>query len=776
MKQLIPTLFVSLSMIASGCSDSNDGDSSRATSPATFTPPQAMEPVVAEPQQPDINKEPIEIADTDPDEPPKPEESPVPEPQIIHPFSQKPQILPELTNWVSDRGTLQLKASSRVVIDQASADADLNGRTSRQEATKLVADLAALGLKLSVSTTIERNAADILLKVDPTLPKDAYRLKIGDNVSIEASSASGLFYGGRSILQALKQSRELPRGQVLDQPGQGMRGGMIDAGRKYWSPAYLKNLIRNMSYLKLNMLNLHLVESEGFRLNSPKFPGLADPNNSYSKSEIQDLVAFANEHHVDIIPGFEFPGHATVISDYFKIGFGTGENACTAANMHSHLTPDWVLDMTLPKTQEVSANILNEFLPWFTSKFVHLGGDELPGQLANCGKIRTFLANDPDVTTTGDMLVRYLNDLSTVATSNGKRSIIYSGFENMPLSQQSLNKRIVIQDWEGDGTKPAFADHDKIWMNSHYAYVTPNYYHNLSENRQYLTEQWQPSTAKDVLGSSFAVWADYNMWAQDDFFEQHIVGLRSAIAERSWNASTKSTVANLNSQIVAIGNAPAITVSPVPPAIGSSKPKHHYAFEPSPYPSGYTWAGSTGQTLFVKDDTARLHGSTYIIYNPTFSSSGIKGSALSFTADRQGVGLGGVNLPAPWTLSFWIKQTSNVANATLLSSRDGAAILLRDTATGGIAIKTPENVTAYKASIPNNTWLAVSLVNSGKSTSLYIDGRFSETVDVSSPLPLAAIGAFNKSFRGLLDELSIYDAELTADQILTNYKAIAGNQ
>lgn len=683
--------------------------------------------------------------------------------------SGTPATIPALRDWTAGSGSLALPAHVRVIVDARSSSAALKNEAMRGEAATLAADLRAMGIDAEAANGADLRPGDIVLVADSSLAEEGYRLEISDRVTISASTTAGLFYGGRTILQMRTASPELPVGTAVDEPGQRMRGGMIDAGRKYWEIDYLKDLIRDMSYQKLNMLNLHLVESEGFRLDSPRFPGLADPANSYDEAEIKDLVAFAADHHVEIIPGFEFPGHATVLSDYFGIGFGTGENPCTAAHMHSHLTPDWVIDMTSDKARADSAAVLEEFLPWFDSEYVHIGGDELPGQLANCPRVQQYIAADPEIGSAGDMLVDYINDLNAVATAHGKRTIIFNGFEHMARSQQTLDPSVVIQDWQGEVTDPAFEGHEKIWENSRYAYLTPNNYHHTSPDLPFLTSTWAPAVRPDMIGSSFAVWADYNMWADDEYFENVMGPLRAAIADRTWNVDARTTVAELDARREVTGSAPGRTGFPERERVGAEQPLHHYAFDPAPYPSGFTWAGSTGQTLFVEDETARLHGSTYIIWNPTFVNDGVNGSALNFTHDREGVGLGGVDLEGPWTMSVWVKPSAVRPDATLLSSDAGTAVLLSDAATGEIAVQSPEGRKTFGATLPVGEWTALALVDDGTSTTLYLDGVAAGTVDSSMALPLKAIGAWKLSLRGSIDELVINDAALSAAQIADRY-------
>ncbi|GGR13694.1 family 20 glycosylhydrolase [Agromyces mediolanus] len=685
------------------------------------------------------------------------------------PESAAPTVVPALTRWTGGTGTLALGSTVRVVVAPEDVGTELDGRTVRQEAERLIADLGAAGrtAELVIGAAAP---GDVVLSVTAGLADEGYRLTVGDRVTIAASSSAGLFYGGRTLLQSLSGGAELPVGETVDAPGQRLRGGMIDAGRKYWEIGYLKDLIRRMSYQKLNMLTLHVVEAEGFRLDSPAFPGLADPASSYDEAEIRELVAFGAEHHVQIVPGFEFPGHATVISDYFGIGFGDGANACSPSHVPSHLTPNWIIDMTSDTARADSAAILDEFLPWFPAAYVHLGGDEVTGELGNCGRVKDYVAERSDLDTLGDLFVDYVNGVDDAVVANGKRSIIFNGFEHMSRSQQTLNRGVIIQDWQGDGTNPAFAGHDKLWMNSDSVYLTPNNYHNTSPNLTTLTSSWAPRTDADMLGSNFAVWADYNMWAEDEYFEQKMGPLRAAIADRSWNVTARGSAAELSTRLGRIGDAPGVTGFPPRERVGAEAPLHRYPFDPAPYPSGYTSAGSPGQTLFVQDTTGRLNGSTYIIYNPSFIDNGIKGSALSFSHDRQGVGLGGVDLAGPWTMSVWVKQSAAHPDATLLSSREGSAILLRDRTSGKVALATAGGRETFDATLPVGKWVALSLVNDGAETALYFDGEPVDEIEASIPLPLAAIGAWNRSLRGDLDELNIFDAALTPERIAANYE------
>ncbi|MBA3261960.1 MAG: family 20 glycosylhydrolase [Thermoleophilaceae bacterium] len=107
---------------------------------------------------------------------------------------------------------------------------------------------------------------------DPALGREGYRLDIGAALRVEARTTAGVFYGSRTVLQLLRQGRAIPAGWGRDRPRYPERGLMIDNGRRYFSPAWIKREIRQLAYLKLNQLHLHFSDNEGFRIESESHP------------------------------------------------------------------------------------------------------------------------------------------------------------------------------------------------------------------------------------------------------------------------------------------------------------------------------------------------------------------------------------------------------------------------------------------------------------------------------------------------------------------------
>ncbi|WP_223206157.1 family 20 glycosylhydrolase [Streptomyces xanthii] len=696
-----------------------------------------------------------------------------------------PAVVPRPTDWTPLDGTVRLSEKSRILVDPRSRDARAlsAGRAefpgpARQDTEDLAERLrteieAVTGLAPSIgSDTAHAGPGDIVLALRDAdrLGAEGYAFDSADGpVRIDAASTHGLYYGTRTLLQLLRATdpdghRALPRARATDVPTQPVRMVHIDAARKYWSMPYLKNLIRRMGDQKLNTLLMHLSEAEGFRLYSPKFPGLADPAHSYSRADIEELKAFAARHHVQLTPGLEIPGHATAISDTFGIGFGDGPGACTAAHTHSHLTPDWIIDMTSEKAVEKTKEIVDEFAGWFDAPLFSIGAEEVPGQLANCPRVQDYLAKDPDVTTLGDLLNRYINTLDDVVTAHGSRTAVYNGSEHMTAPQQKVRGPVVFLTWEGTGSEPVIPGHDEIAIGPFY--VTPNNYHHLYPNQPWMYDSWQPSTAADMLGSGLTNWADYNFWAEDGYFEQQMAGARAVLADRAWNGTaTPDTLAGFRTRAALIGDPPGITAQPERPRVDDGRPSHHWTFDPAPYPSGWTYAGSPGNTLYAEDAAGDLAGSSYIINNPMPVADGVHGQAWRFDSDRDGVGFGGLDVAEPWTVSVWVRPSARTADQVLLSSSAGA-LKLQQYGTGRVGLTAYGKADhSFDYTLPLGTWTQLTWVATPGRTVLYADGERVGAVDASIPLPMRSVGTEKASLHGDLDDLRTWDEALSAEEV-----------
>jgi hexosaminidase len=261
----------------------------------------------------------------------------------------KPATIPALREWRPAPGSFQLTESSRVLG---------SGAEARRLARELHRPLAAPG---------EPRPGDVELVVgtrDRRLGAEGYRLDVGASVRIEAPAAAGVFYGTRSLLQLLARGRRIPAGVARDWPRYPERGLMIDNGRRYFTPAWIKRRIRELSYLKLNQLHLHFSDNEGFRIESDSHPEIVT-RPYLTKREVRDIVGFARRHHVRVIPELDMPGH-------LRAALAPHPDLQVTGRPHE-------LDFTKPGARRFARELILEYLDLFPGEYWHAGADEYGG-------------------------------------------------------------------------------------------------------------------------------------------------------------------------------------------------------------------------------------------------------------------------------------------------------------------------------------------------------------------------------------------------------------
>ncbi|UOE51774.1 beta-N-acetylhexosaminidase [Mucilaginibacter sp. SMC90] len=223
----------------------------------------------------------------------------------------------------------------------------------------------------------------LLTNGDPTA--GAYSLKIVANeITISSSNRDGVFYGMISLLQMIKDQ---PRGEsinlssltITDTPRYQWRGLMLDESRHFFGMEKVKQILDWMAYYKLNKFHWHLTDAQGWRLEIKKYPKLtlvggignysdssADPQ-YYTQAQIKDIIAYAAERFITVIPEIDMPGHATAANKaYPQFSGGSVEGY-----------PNFTFNPAIDSTYQFLGNIIKETSALFPSKMIHLGGDEV---------------------------------------------------------------------------------------------------------------------------------------------------------------------------------------------------------------------------------------------------------------------------------------------------------------------------------------------------------------------------------------------------------------
>ena len=281
--------------------------------------------------------------------------------------------------------------SFSVVRATIAAD-DAGGTAAARRLAELVARTG--GPKLALA-----KGGAIRFRRDPSIKgEEAYRLRVTPaGATVSASSDTGLYYGATTLWQLIAASPDGRIGAVSidDAPAFTWRGVMLDSARHFQPPAYVKQLIDRLAMEKLNVLQWHLTDDQGWRIQIDKYPRLTaigawrqpagaagiDPKTGqpvryggfYTKAEIREIVAYAAARHVTIVPEIDMPGHATAaIAAYSALG--------STATPPKAPSSDWGVMYNLYNTDDATftslTNVLDEVLELFPSRYVHVGGDE----------------------------------------------------------------------------------------------------------------------------------------------------------------------------------------------------------------------------------------------------------------------------------------------------------------------------------------------------------------------------------------------------------------
>lgn len=326
-------------------------------------------------------------------------------------------------------------------------------------------------------------------RVDPNatdIPDEGYQLEIDEaGVRLTAKTETGLFYGKQTLLQLLTPNG-LPYVKINDQPRFPYRGLHLDVSRHFFDKEEVKKLMNVMSYYKLNTLHLHLTDAGGWRLQIDKYPKLTQEGafrtqsdwrewwdngkdrqylkegtegaygGYYTKDDIRDMLAYAAEKHITIIPEIEFPAHSDEV-------FVAYPELCCAGK--SHTSGDFCIGN--PKTFEFMENVLTEVIELFPSEYIHIGGDEAgKNTWKTCPKCQALMKKEK-LANVDELQSYMIRKAEEFLNSKGRRLI---GWDE--ILEGGLAPEATVMSWRGEaaGFKSARMGHDVIMTPGNYMY------------------------------------------------------------------------------------------------------------------------------------------------------------------------------------------------------------------------------------------------------------------------------------------------------------------
>lgn len=467
---------------------------------------------------------------------------------------EKPFVIPELKEWKGGKGYFIPTGEARIIYTDS---------TLREIAEQFAQDYQKMfSVRLNVSDRKAQKGDFVLsLKKDRELGKEGYTIDIDKQVNISAPKAIGVYWATRTLLQIAEQSdnRQLPQGTIRDYPDYDMRGFVIDCGRKFIPMDYLRDMVKILSYYKMNVFHIHLNDNgfkqyfnhdwdktyAAFRLECETFPGLTARDGYYTKQEFIHFQEEAEKQFVEIIPEIDAPAHTLAFSQY-KPEIGSKEYGM------DHL------DLSNPETYAFMDALFEEYIggnnPVFRGPKVHIGTDEYSNKDPNVvEQFRAFT----------DHYINYVEKF-------GKQAFVWGALTHADGKTPVKSDNVGMYAWYNGYAEPkemVKQGYKLVSIPDGLVYIVPaaGYYYDYL-NTEYLYNHWTPAHVGDVvfeekdpaiLGGMFAVWNDHvgNGISVKDIHHRVFPALQT-VAAKTWNSSVSVPYALFESNRKKLSEAP----------------------------------------------------------------------------------------------------------------------------------------------------------------------------------------------------------------------------
>jgi hexosaminidase len=362
---------------------------------------------------------------------------------------------------------------------------------------------------------------------------ESYRIDITRRQALlSAPTVVGALRGLETLLQLLDADRNgyfLPGVQIDDQPRFPWRGLLIDVARHFSTMEVLKRNLDAMAAVKLNVFHWHLTEDQGFRVESKKFPKLhllGSDGNYYTQDQVKEIIAYARDRGIRVVPEFDIPGHSTS----WLVGhpeLGSAPGPYTIERRPGIFEP--ALDPTREEVYKFLETFLGEMAALFPDDYLHIGGDENEGkQWDRNPAIQAYMKKNG--IKDNHALQAYFNTrLLKILQKHGKKMI---GWDE--ILQPGLPTDAVIHSWRGTAAlaEAARKGYDGILSNGYYIDLT------FPASQHYVADPLPADStltaeeAKHVLGGEATMWAE---WVTPETIDSRIWPRTAAIAERLWS-------------------------------------------------------------------------------------------------------------------------------------------------------------------------------------------------------------------------------------------------
>ncbi|MBX3252984.1 MAG: family 20 glycosylhydrolase [Chitinophagaceae bacterium] len=499
----------------------------------------------------------------------------------------EPVIIPEPVSLIRNEGVFMLHENTAIQV----ADAG-----SANKVASYLSGMLSAATGFPVPVTKEAASADIHLimmkEKDPELGKEGYLLSVtAQSVTISANEPAGLFYGVQSFLQLLPAEIEskttvknvswtAPCVEVKDYPRFGWRGLMFDVSRHFFTKEEVKKFIDDMARYKFNLLHLHLTDDQGWRIEIKSLPKLTsvgawnvkktgtfnyfskpepdeprDYGGFYTHDDIREIVQYAQEQFINILPEVDVPGHSlAAIASYPEL-------SCTPGAEKYHVNSGekfmvWppsghfygLVDNTLcPANEKVYAfldKVFTEVAQLFPFEYIHMGGDETARNFWEKSAAIKALMQREKLKNLDEVQSYFVKRVEKIIESKGKKMI---GWDE--ILQGGLAPNAAVMSWRGikGGIEAAKQKHEVVMSPSTHAYLDYMQGDAVTEPPVYATLRLQKTyefePVPNGIDPAYIKGGQANLWTEQVYNTRHLQYMlwprAFAVAESVWSPKEK---------------------------------------------------------------------------------------------------------------------------------------------------------------------------------------------------------------------------------------------
>jgi hexosaminidase len=377
---------------------------------------------------------------------------------------------------------------------------------------------------------------------------ESYTLEVSaDGAKITAPTPLGTMHGLQTFLQLVDVSPDgfsAPSVTIQDKPRFPWRGLMIDSARHFMPLEVIRRNLDGMEAVKMNVFHWHLSENQGFRAESKKYPKLhqkGSDNLYYTQDEMREVIAYARDRGIRVVPEFDMPGHSTA----WFVGhpeLASGKGPYEIERKWGIFDP--AMDPTNEKLYKFLDDLVGEMAKVFPDHFFHIGGDEVNGKEWDANpKIQAF-KKERGIKNNEALQAYFSGRVQKLVVKHGKAVV---GWDEVLVP--GVPKDIVIQSWRGQASLAQAA------KQGYHGILSNGYYLDLgwSAARHYAVDPMSGAAAdlsadekQRILGGESCMWSEY---VDAENVDSRIWPRNAAIAERLWSPQEVTDPASMYARL-----------------------------------------------------------------------------------------------------------------------------------------------------------------------------------------------------------------------------------